>query len=228
MKQRLRCDRSRVQQKRPAAPSVGRAGRGLPWRPCHRPHGRALLGSWPRSQRGGGSVSAPGVFRDTSPGASCGGCERGPTNRPGSVFGNDITPGRAVRQQRESRCRVSKAPAVRVGGKVRGRSERATRVTEVRDWWSVAGVDTSKGAASVRAFPIPHGVERQRLGQWGERYLLFRSCQRRRRWQRGVTRPAPQPASFQAFGASVAKSACDVKSRTGLYRSENAPRGARA
>lgn len=31
-------------------------------------------------------MSAPGVFRDTSPGASCGGCERGPSNRPGPCF----------------------------------------------------------------------------------------------------------------------------------------------
>ena len=59
------------------------------------------------------------------------------------------------RSQRESCCRLSKAPAVRGGGKVRGRARRAT---EVRDWWSVAGDETSKGAASVRAFPIPHGV----------------------------------------------------------------------
>lgn len=64
-------------------------------------------------------MSAPGVFRDTSPGASCGGCERGPTNRPGSVFGHDATRPRCGRAW-VALSVSAKGPPVRVGGRYAG------------------------------------------------------------------------------------------------------------
>ena len=46
-------------------------------------------------------------------------------------------------------CQFSKCPPCELAGKVRGRTGRTKREPKFRDWLSVAGVDTSRGAASV-------------------------------------------------------------------------------
>ena len=71
-----------VRRPRPAVASMPQAAR------------RAREGPWSASQQGRGSVSAPGVVRDTRPGASLRRVRMRPTSRPEAVLRDDAAPHR--------------------------------------------------------------------------------------------------------------------------------------